>query len=480
MLFVEPRYLLFFLVVFSVYWALRASATRKWVLLVSSYAFYAAWDWRFLGLIVFSTVLDHAVALRIEQSSAVRARRAWLSLSLLGNLGVLACFKYFDFFAASAARLAAHFGIELSAVTLDLVLPVGISFYTFQTLSYTLDVHRGLLRAERSLLNVAVFVAFFPQLVAGPIVRARDFLPQLHRPIGFEAVDVRGALVLFGIGFFKKAVLADHVAPVVDTCFADPARYEASAHVLATALYSLQIYCDFSGYSDMAIGSAALLGFRLPVNFARPYLATGLREFWRRWHISLSSWLRDYLYVPLGGNRGGRWRTTRNLLMTMLLGGLWHGAGWNFVVWGGGHGLGLVGQREFRRVRGADRGGSVRQAGSSHRVRATLLVLLSWSFTLWFVGATWIFFRATSFTDAFEVLRSWCGASAPGRRELPLEWWWLVAGAFALHVVAARCSWMPRLRAMPDLAFAISVGLGGAVLWAFAPLEERAFVYFQF
>ncbi|NNE08668.1 MAG: MBOAT family protein, partial [Gemmatimonadetes bacterium] len=387
MIFTELRFLVFFAIVLGVHWALPRNRPRKVWLLAASYVFYAAWDWRFLSLILGSTIVDYIVGIKLDGDRAPRVRRAWVSVSVIVNLSLLAVFKYFHFFADSAAALLQTLGLAIEPSSLRIILPVGISFYTFQTMSYSLDIYRGKLRATRDFLDLALFVGFFPQLVAGPIVRARDFLPQLTRRRAASDVAFRPLLLLFLSGFFKKACISDNISGVVDTYFTDPSAYDAMSAWIAVLLYAVQIYCDFSGYSDMAIATAGFLGYSLCENFAFPYFAGSIQDFWRRWHISLSSWLRDYLYILLGGGYGGRLFRYRNLMLTMLLGGLWHGAAWRFVIWGGLHGLALIVHREFHD----------RLRGRSFRVPAPVGVLL----TFWWVGLTWIFFRATDWQSAF-------------------------------------------------------------------------------
>ena len=349
MLFVEFRFFWFFLAVFAVYWSLRENRTRKIWLLLCSYFFYACWNWKFLFLIMASSALDYLVGTMLARTEDPRARRGWLILSLCANLGTIAFFKYYNFFVTSAAALLAWLGLHPSLHTLNIIIPVGVSFYTFHSMSYTIDVYRGKLKPVSSILDLACFIGFFPQMVAGPIVRASAFLPQLQTIRRFADVDGRGALVLFLTGFIKKACIADAVAPFVDRYFDAPWNFTMASAWVAVLFYAIQIYCDFSGYTDMAIATAGLLGYQLPVNFRFPYFAKNISDFWHRWHISLSSWLRDYLYIPLGGNRGPAWFVYRNIMITMLLGGLWHGGAWTFVIWGGLHGLALIVHREWQR-----------------------------------------------------------------------------------------------------------------------------------
>ncbi|MCA8942613.1 MAG: MBOAT family protein, partial [Planctomycetes bacterium] len=435
MIFTEPRFLGFFLVVFAVHWLLRSHALRKHWLLAASYAFYAAWDWRFLFLIFASTVVDWVAALQVVRARRVGGgARRWLILSLVANLGVLGFFKYFNFFAYSAWMFFGWLGLPVSKVTLDIVLPVGISFFTFQTMSYSIDVYRGKLEPTRRFSDFALYVAFFPQLVAGPIVRAVDFLPQLVTPRRIRDVDFRAAYGQFLVGFIKKACIADGVAATVDQMFAAPWAYEPTSVTIAVLLYAVQIYCDFSGYSDMAIATARMLGFELRRNFDAPYFARNITDFWRRWHISLSGWLRDYLYIPLGGNRGSRGFTYRNLMLTMLLGGLWHGAGWNFVIWGGIHGAALVLHREWVRLT---------------RGRRLVPAFVAWASTLSVVLLAWVFFRARSLRDSMFILDVIFTHRTGGRTEVSMwqpfpdaglwtSFAWVVGPLVVVHWLASR------------------------------------------
>jgi alginate O-acetyltransferase complex protein AlgI len=469
MLFVQPLYLFFFAVVFTLYWSLGSNQWRKATLLLASYIFYGAWDWRFLSLIWISTLTDYLVGLGLEKASRPGLRRLLLVTSLAVNLGLLGFFKYFNFFADSLTDLLAVLGLpQPGGTTLSIVLPVGISFYTFQTLSYTIDIYRGRLHAEKNLLDVALFVGFFPQLVAGPIVRARDFLPQLKASRMFRSVDVRWALVLFLVGFFKKVCVSDNIAPFIDAYFNRPEEYAASAAVVAVILYAIQIYCDFSGYSDMAIASAALLGYRLCLNFDFPYLSPNITDFWRRWHISLSSWLKDYLYISLGGNRRGRWRTRFNLMATMLLGGLWHGAAWTFVVWGALHGAALMAHKGWMHLTGG-------------RFRASRpWRLICYPLTFYWVCLAWIFFRAETFEQAWIISKAWLLFQSPGTELPAFSWLGLAALLLLLH-------WMFHLRFFaewwrqgPGWAFAIGFGLAAALVMTLVPTNPQPFIYFQF
>lgn len=475
MLFVELRFFLFFAVVFGVHWALRGARARKLCLLGASYLFYGAWDWRFLSLILISTAVDYLAGRRMSCAIPDAARKRWLIASLVTNLGLLGVFKYFNFFAASFVDFAALLGFQVTHSTVHIVLPVGISFFTFQTMSYSIDVFHRKLDARKSVLDLALFVAFFPQLVAGPIVRARDFLPQLDRLRPLDKATVRPALVLFLVGFVKKACVSDNLAPFVDRYFDSPLAFDAASSWVAVLFYTVQIYCDFSGYSDMAIACAALLGYRLCDNFNAPYFAANITDFWRRWHMSLSSWLRDYLYIPLGGSRGlTKWFHYRNLMLTMLLGGLWHGASWNFVVWGGMHGLALVLHKEWSRLRPA------RSQLESGHSPSPLGYALSMALTFYWVMVAWIFFRAAGFEDAWTTVRAFVLFQGSGTSSLPLAGFTAFAALALLHAASYR-RWFSRLWKHANTPmFAAFYGAAFAFAVACVPRDYRPFIYFQF
>lgn len=357
MAFNSLQYFVLLPVVLAIYWSLRNHRTQNLFLLIVSYAFYAYFDWRFLGLLLLSTTVDYLTGTFLARADDNERRRRWtLSISVLTNLSILGFFKYFNFFIDSADRLFTRLGVDVSMPVLQIALPVAISFFTFHGMSYTIDVYRRHIPAASSFVTFATFVAFFPQLVAGPIGRANFQLPQFEnvrrRP---DADHTFEALALILLGLFKKVVLADAAAPIANAAFANPTQVSTGTLIIGAYAFAIQIYGDFSGYTDMARGSARLLGFELPPNFEQPYLSRNITEFWRTWHISLSSWLRDFLYVPLGGNRGSPSATYRNLIIVMVLGGLWHGAALTFVFWGLGHGLLLAGHRWWSRRRTPDR-----------------------------------------------------------------------------------------------------------------------------
>jgi D-alanyl-lipoteichoic acid acyltransferase DltB (MBOAT superfamily) len=458
MLFNSTVFLGFFAGVYALYLLLaRHHRAQNGLLLVASYVFYGWWDWRFLGLIALSTAVDYTVGLALERSASPVRRLRLVQLSIATNLGLLGVFKYFDFFADSLADLAAGLGLALHPVTLDVVLPVGISFYTFQTMSYSIDVYRGRIPAARSPLDFALFVAFFPQLVAGPIERARRLLPQISRPRRITADRVHDALFLLSWGYFKKVVVGDGAGRLADHIFGHYAVYDSLDLTLGVLAFSVQIYADFSGYSDIARGLARLLGFDLVVNFRLPFFARSPRDFWRRWHVSLSQWLRDYLYIPLGGNRSGRWRTLRNLTLTMLLGGLWHGAAWHFAIWGGYHAVLLAAYRLWPRL---ERGG------------VPLMLLLS--------TAGWLIFRAESME---QLLYFACGVGVTpspvsGRFAWDLAFFSLPLLAVELWQHRRGDLLAPARAPLPaQMALHAALLVGIAVFGSREPVE---FLYFQF
>ena len=493
MIFSSPQYAVFLVAVFFVFWSLaRLRALRTLFLLAASYYFYASWNPYYLGLIFLSSNVDFFVGLELGMEQRERRRRWLLALSAATNLGILCAFKYFNFFSDSVVSLAGWLGLSLPEAHLRVLLPVGISFYTFQSMSYTIDVYRRRLAPEQSYGRYLLFVSFFPQLVAGPIVRASHLLPQLARRPRLTNEQGSLGLLLVLVGLVKKVAIADYLAVnLVDRVFDFPERF-GSLEVLAGVYgYAFQIYCDFSGYSDIAIGSALLLGLTIPKNFETPYRAASLQDFWRRWHISLSTWLRDYLYIPLGGSRHGVRRTYLALSATMLLGGLWHGAAWTFVLWGAMHGLGLAVTRAVQRAR-SDR--PVSRLGRAVAVVATFH----------FVCLCWVVFRSQSITQALAVLGRigegllvlgaaalGDGAAAAGDARLAATFSTgnLQAPVLAVLGLALLTHWVPapfarRLHltwaGLPPPVQAGAAVLVAAVLYHVASSEVVPFIYFQF
>jgi len=482
MLFNSWQFLIFFPTVVILFFALPGRY-RQALLLLASYYFYMCWKAEYLFLILVSTLIDYTAGILMGKTERLARRRLYLILSLLTNLGLLFTFKYFNFFNDSFRLLFRHFNLIYHVPALKVLLPVGISFYTFQTLSYTIDVYRGKKEPERNLAVFALYVAFFPQLVAGPIERSTRLLPQFYEKMEFDYERVKNGLLLMAWGFFKKVVIADRLAIYVNQVYGSPGDFSGPVLLLATYFFAFQIYCDFSGYSDIAIGAAQVMGYRLMLNFNRPYFSKSISEFWKRWHISLSSWFRDYLYIPLGGNRVARWRWYANLFIVFLVSGLWHGANWTFVVWGGLHGSYLLisiwtdGFRAFvRRKIGLEKHPALKKA---IRVAVTFhLVLFSW-----------IFFRAQSLTEALFIIRNiFSNWQWPALMTVPgfglTEIIFAVASIFVMESVHL----LQRGTAIRDLLGRQSTGLRWAVyfLLVMAILlfgaydNSRAFIYFQF
>ncbi|MGH6615847.1 MBOAT family O-acyltransferase [Sphingomonas sp.] len=469
MLFPTLSFGLFFLIVFAGVWSFRSNDWRKLLLLVASWVFYGAWDWRFVPLLIVSAVINWGTAALIAHSDDPRRRKALLIAGVAVNLAMLGFFKYFDFFAEQAGGLLALTGIAQDPALMQVILPVGISFFTFQGISYVVDVSKGRVPPAR-LLDILLLMSFFPHLVAGPIVRAADLVPQFQQVPRINRGMVSMGLLLIVWGLFKKAVIASEIATqFVDPVFTAPQLHSSLDLILAAYGYAVQIYCDFSAYSDMAIGIAALLGYRFPRNFDRPYRAESLQEFWRRWHISLSRWLRDYLYIDaLGGNKGGRFRVYRNLMITMLLGGLWHGASWTFVIWGGLHGAALVVERAWSRAR-----------------LTRDVVLPRWAriaLTFHVVVLGWIFFRAASFGDALAYLGGIIAPAQDGLTTVTPLVLLLIAFGLAIHALSwdAMTRAAQRIRALP--APLVAAGLAVLMLVVDAMRYEGVapFIYFRF
>ena len=487
MFFNSLHFVAFFVVVFAMVVLLRRRVpARNVFLLVASYYFYGCWDWRFLSLILVSTLVDYLCGLTLNVREVdpdhppkpTLRRKMILLASLVTNLGLLGFFKYCDFFITSAIEGLTALGVKTNLSTLEIILPVGISFYTFQTLSYTIDVYRGRIRTERNLLNFALYVAFFPQLVAGPIERASRLLPQMKRPSEITWYRLYSGFYLICWGMFKKIVIADNIAQVADTMFGrvSPSGFET---VLGVYAFAVQIYCDFSGYSDIARGTARCMGFDLMRNFNLPYFATNPSDFWRRWHISLSTWLRDYLYIPLGGNRKGPARTYVHLMLTMILGGLWHGAGWTYAVWGLYHGILLSAHRAIQPwlKRHVD-------PKTPILAKAWFVVRVAFFFQLICLG--WLLFRAKTMAQAVLMVGNLVtrfGFSV----SYVIYIWRLAATAAGLTALIFAVQLAQFLKKDHDVVFRLPVPVRALVYAAvffsmlvFVEYAGDAFIYFQF
>lgn len=468
MLFNTAQFFVFFIAVTALFYALpRTGAWRKTLLLIASYVFYGTWNWKFLPLLGIITLLDYGCALGVERLTDPRRRKMFLILSVGANLGFLGFFKYYNFL---ATNLAQSMGLPPESWTAAIVLPIGISFHTFQSISYVVDVYRGEQKAVRNLGDYALFIAFFPQLVAGPIVRAAEFFEDYYTWRKPDVDEILRGVLWMLLGLTKKMALADQFSQISDDYFRHLGAHPGAAAAWSGVFsFAMQIFFDFSGYTDMAIGMALLLGFHFPVNFLRPYLAFSITDFWHRWHVSLSRWLRDYLYIPLGGNRGGPLKTYRNLMLTMLLGGLWHGASWNFVIWGGYHGALLSLERIVGRKRFMVTPGPV-----MYVLRSVL------TFVLVCVG--WVYFRAATLPDAqFVLFHMFRGTWSTEGVMIPVWMFVLVAIAFLIALAEEKWEWIERLPRGPAWAYAL---LLVALLFSVELLgvTEKAmpFVYFQF
>ena len=478
MVFNSIAFLIFLAVVLPLYYRFKQRA-QNILLVIASYFFYGWWDWRFLGLLLFSTFFDYWCALRLEAETNPRRKVWFLAFSMAMNLSVIGFFKYFNFFADSLEHVLSSFGMRADFPTLHLLLPVGISFYTFLSMSYTIDVYRGHLKATRKPLDFMLYVSFFPHLVAGPIVRAKDLLPQCQRVRIINQNQVIDGIWLCLVGYLKKVVIADRLAPLVDWGF-NPGHvpfHDATSWLVLYA-FAFQIYGDFSGYSDIARGLAKLMGFELVHNFKAPYLVTNPASFWHHWHISLSVWLRDYLYIPLGGNRGGVWKTFRNLMITMVLGGLWHGAGLAFLAWGLYHGILLVAHRAWTSLK-KPTDEKQPAAAVPGWIGHALLVIVYFHITC--LG--WLLFRAGTIPrnhSQWEIIAGYLDSlwRIPAQFSA-LTWPVLILGGLALwlqwkHVAIDGFSqWLPARQALAVAATLIAMASMGV-------FEGSSFIYFQF
>lgn len=484
MLFASPVYGVFLFAAYFVFWSLRKRSLARALFLVgASYIFYfygtydaahdkdvplgpIGWSALCLGIIFVGSTLDFHIGKALARTESPRSRKALLLCSIVYYLGVLSLFKYFNFAADSITNALHVVGVRIHPMHLRLALPFGISFFTFETMSYTIDVYRREIEPSNRYLDYLLFVCFFPHLVAGPIVRPHQMLPQLARQPQYDANAQARGLFRIAIGVAKKICIGDLLATsIVNRVFDNPERYSSIEVLIAVYAYAMQIYADFSGYSDIAIGSAALFGYELPENFDAPYISQDLQEFWRRWHISLSSWLRDYLYIPLGGSRGSSWLTYRNLMITMLLGGLWHGASWNFVIWGALHGVALAGTRMWQR------------SGREIKIPPFLAVFL----TFQYVCFAWIFFRAPTFAHA-SLMVSRIAHLSTGAENISAKVILVLLFACAIHFVPRRWENMLRDRFVltPSYVQGIVLAVAAYGVHLAAGAKAEPFVYGQF
>jgi alginate O-acetyltransferase complex protein AlgI len=473
MVFNSLHFIWFFLVVYCAYRLLPHRA-QNWLLLVASYYFYAAWDWRFLGLLIASTIVDFSCALAISRASSTGRRRALLCASIAFNLTLLGFFKYFNFFAANLHAIFNGLGWNPDFVTLHVLLPVGISFYTFVTMSYVIDVYRREIPPTRDLLDFAVFVAFFPHLVAGPILRASNLLSQIDAPRRVTRDQLRDGAWLIAWGYFQKVFVADNLAGLANAAF-DPGAPQTGVNILlGVYAFAFQIYGDFAGYSNIARGTSKLMGIELIENFRFPYFVRTPQEFWRHWHISLSTWLRDYLYIPLGGNRGSEWQTRRNLFVTMVLGGLWHGAGWTFVIWGVYQGILLIAYRAAAGFQGVNR----LLLGASPFAR-----VISWAIMFHLTCYGWLIFRARSASHISDLTSRLATNFAPGSADVHGLLVPLLLYTTPLIIVHACEAWFNDVLAVPLLPTGVRYSIYAATFYLtmlFGNFGGAEFIYFQF
>lgn len=471
MLFPTLEFALFFIVVFYLSWELAFNNSyRKIFLLAASYFFYATLDFRFLPILILSPTLNFLFGLWIGIEEDPKTKKGILIFTVGANLLLLGVFKYFDFFAGSLVEILGLIGVSYPGsddVFMNFVLPLGISFFTFQGISYLVDIYRKELTYKNSLLDVLLYISFFPHLVAGPIVKASEFIPQLKVPPKTSDIPFLFSIVLILLGLFKKTIIANYLGvDIVDPVFENPKNFGSVDIIFAVYSYAVQIFCDFSAYSDMAIGLAYLLGYQFPTNFNQPYRAASLKDFWRRWHISLSRWLKDYLYIPLGGSRVSESKTYQNLIITMALGGLWHGASWNFITWGLLHGLGLATEKKY----GWD-------SDSDSRLKKVAKIFLVFNF----VCFAWIFFRAESFTKSYDVLTGFINFSQPITKLTPFYFVLFLLGMSFHFVKPLRSlSVSDRLLKLPALAYAFIFAMMITLITALMPEGIAPFIYFRF
>ena len=474
MIFTSFEFVFFFVVVMLIRSCLRNFTVEKWFLLVASYVFYMSWSIPCGFLILFTSLVDYFVGVGLGRIEGQRKRKLLLVVSIMANLGVLGFFKYTNFALQNVWWGFNSLGIHLSQWHYDILLPAGISFFTFQSMTYTIETYRRNIKPCHSPRDFLLFVAFFPQLLAGPINRAAGLLPQLKQRIRASILDFETGLAQFALGAVKKLVISDQIAPNIDLIFGSPGNYDGFTLLQGLLGYAVQIYCDFSGYSDMAIGCARMMGIRFMENFQMPYSSVSITEFWRRWHISLSSWFRDYLYIPLGGSRKGTTRTYVNLLVTMLLCGLWHGASWNFVLWGGLHGASLAIHRKWKTW-------SLPSLLKDHPAFQIASTLFSRLLTLGVVLLGWIFFRARSWTDAIQYLSRLATWSHDGTRLVSPYILPAVAGVFLVHLLVQKDRlWAQEIPNRSVSSRILAYSCLALLLICLAATDSAPFIYFQF
>ncbi len=478
MLFNSFDFAIFLPIVFMLYWFVMNKRLRlqNALLLVASYFFYACWDWRFLFLLMFSTLLDYYTGLKMQEAGSQERKKIWFWLSVAINLGFLGVFKYYNFFVDSFSDSLAHLGLQINPFTLSIILPVGISFYTFHGLSYVIDIYKDRIKAEKNFIDYAVFVSFFPLLVAGPIERATHLLPQIKKKRNFNYAQAVDGLKQILWGLFKKIVIADNCAEFANTIFNNSAEYSGSTLVMGTLFFAFQIYGDFSGYSDIALGTARLFGINLLRNFAFPYFSRDIAEFWRRWHISLSSWFRDYLYIPLGGSKGGTWMKIRNTFIIFIVSGFWHGANWTFIIWGALNAVYFLPLLLTDRNRNNME--TVAQGKLFPNIRELILMALTFGLTLF----AWIFFRAETVSHAFDYIE---GIFSYSLFSTPIIFPKAIILLIALFMIM---EWLGResqyaiqnigLRWKSPLRYGMYYAIIVAIFWFGG--REHEFIYFQF
>ncbi len=479
MLFNSLEFIFFFPLVVALYFIINPK--YRWILLlVASYYFYMCWSYKYIILIAFSTVIDYLAAIMISRAKKKSSRISFLMFSLTTNLGLLFFFKYWGFFGETANYFFDRFNIFYQVPIYDYLLPVGISFYTFQTLSYTIDVYKGQCKPEYNFGKFALYVSFFPQLVAGPIERSSNLLPQFHKTFTFNYERIKSGILLMCWGFFKKVVIADRLAEYVNLVYNDIDHYHGLPVILATVFFAFQIYCDFSGYSDIAIGSARIMGYDLMTNFRRPYLAANIQDFWRRWHISLSTWFRDYVYIPLGGSRVAKWRWHFNLFLTFLISGLWHGAEWTFIIWGALHGIYLV----FANITKDQRKWVNSGLGLTKHPLLHHLLQVALTFILVLFG--WVFFRANNTADAITVLQNmftWNAAGTINLFRIPSDLYIALSAIgllFFIEILEERMQLYEKLTLLTRPYKWLILILLILTIFVLGMWEAQDFLYFQF